>query len=214
MHRILKEPPFGTATFFAVAALALAGCASVAPAAPARQTFASKYLSIDVERATGDPTPPPALVLTLTNTSNVAIAVLRFDNDGAPPARLVEAEPVRGRYFFHKGRPGVAPVDDDVGGAFYRTNVFLLPGQSHTFECPLPAGARGARTFFIRYLLLAPDGLAKSLFLPAQVKGKAAYLAASPEDVSRSARENAPFPDALCATAGAIDGFRFQISAP
>ena len=204
----------GTATFFVAAALALAGCAATGPTIPARQTFASKYLSIDVEPATGDPSRSPALVLTLANTSDLAIAVLRFDNNGAPSARLVEAESVRGRYFFRKGRPGVAPVDDDIGGAFYRTNVFLLPGQSHTFECPLPARESGARTFFIRYLLLAPDGLAKSLFLPAQVKGRAAYLAASPEDVSRSARENAPFPDALCATAGAIDGFRFQISAP
>ena len=128
--------------------------------------------------------------------------------------RILEAEPVRGRYFYHQGRPGVAPVDDDIGGAFYRTSVFLLPGQSHTFSCPYPENASSAQTFFVRYMLMASGALDKSLFLPAELEGKAIYLAASNREVSRLRSDKTAYADVLCASAGRMDGFRFQIGAP
>jgi len=197
-----------------LAAWSVGGCAA-APAreadAPLTRRFEQRDMALEiVQEKTGDKAARPTK-LTLSNTGRQPLAVVAFATLSDPPTVLLESAEFNGRYFYHRGRLGVAPVDEEGAGGFVRASLLLLAGQSTTIEHAFPDFATTSQRFLVRALTLSPHDLHRQVFLPADVKGTQAFLAVGTVTIRRSLERNVALTDVVCSAAGKAAGLRCRV---
>lgn len=149
--------------------------------------------------------------LAITNTGRQPVAVTEFTALTDPPTVLLTSTRFRGRYFYHRGRLGVAPVDQERAGEFVRASLVLLAGQTATIEHVFPDFDSISQRFLVRSLALSPHDLHRQIFLPAEVEGSQAFLAVGSATIKRSLAEEVPLTDAVCNAAGKTRGLRCRV---
>ena len=211
LQKRLPSPFLGLAI---VAVWSVGGCAA-GPAgqagAPLARRFELRDITLEIVQETSGDSDALPTKLTLTNTSRQPVAVVEFTTLADSPTVLLESKEFSGRYFYHRGRLGVAPVDEEGAGRFVRASLLLLAGQSATVEHAFPDFASTSQGFLVRVLTLSPRDLHRQVFLPAEVKGTQAFLAVGSVTIRRSRAENVALTEVVCSAAGKTSGLRCRV---
>lgn len=197
-----------------LAVCCVAGCAAGRvkdPKTPFKGRFELRDITLEIVQDRSGERGAHPTKLSLTNTGRQPVAVVEFTTLDDPPTVMLESTRFGGRYFFHRGRLGVAPVDEEGVGEFVRTSLVLLGGQTATIENVFPDFASTSQRFLVRTLSLSLYDLHRQVFLPAEVNGVRAFLAVGGASIGRSLADNSPLTDVVCNATGRASGIRCRV---